>query len=227
MAPRDINITESLVAFSLSREPGLFERGARAHRTQRTLAYDQVTNSSLITSHLDEIFRRLDMIQNISDEQITSIADTRVRLQAIERRARRLYRELQGAYEDNTGYQAPSNARAHEQDVIHNLRTSGQGNRLGRRRWIETHALELGGTDHSRTTVSRTFSTLEESPARTGTSSNSTFDINREPPSPPPEDPISPDQYAEYLRWGQDRISDDELPRLRETPEPSAALSDF
>ena len=235
MATRDISTTESLIAFSLPREPVRFERRARTHRTQRTWTYDRATNNSLINSHMDEIFRRLDLIQNISDEQHTSSADTRVRLQAVERRARRLYQELQRAYEDNSAYQAPSSAGVRTQEPTRDLGTSGQDSRLGRRRLMETNSLELDHNpyspmsiaNHNTDAVPRATPTLEQISARINTSSDSTFDIHRESPSPPPEDPISPGHYAEYLRWGGDMISNDDLPRLRESSESSANGSGF
>ncbi|KAH6870350.1 hypothetical protein BKA58DRAFT_285310, partial [Alternaria rosae] len=98
-APREVNLTESLLALTFPQEPALVESRARAHRTRNILEQERASNNGVITSHLDEIFRRLDLIQNISSEQHTSTADTRVRLQAIERRARRLHRELQYAHE--------------------------------------------------------------------------------------------------------------------------------
>ncbi|KAG9185217.1 hypothetical protein G6011_07761 [Alternaria panax] len=226
---------EIFLASSLSQEPGLFERRATSHRTQRTLPYDQATTNSLINSHMDEIFRRLDLIQNISDEQHTSSADTRVRLQSLERRARRLYRELQGTYEENTGYQAPPSATVRAQEATRDPGTYSQSSRIGRRRLTEIHALELGqdpyspmdGAEYSTNTVQSAASASEDISVRTNTSSDRTFDSNREPPPPPPEYPISPNHYAEYLRWGEDLISDDDLPSLRYSPESSAIDSDF
>ena len=81
--------------------------------------------------------------------------------------------------------------------------------------------------NHNTDAVPRATPTLEQISARINTSSDSTFDIHRESPSPPPEDPISPGHYAEYLRGGGDMISNDDLPRLRESSESSANGSGF
>jgi hypothetical protein len=228
--PRDINVTESLIASSLPREPRV-----RARRTQYALDHEQATNNNLITSHLDEIFRRLDLIQDIGSEQHTSTADTRVRLQAIERRARRLYGELQVAYEGNTSMQAQPSATMREPLTRQRTRATRQAENVARERGMETSAIALHsdpyslmvGEDQRRTTVSSTFCTPEETSESVITSPVSTEDVDHPSLSSPSEAPISASQYVEYLRWGQSRISDDDLPRLRESAASSTVTSGF
>jgi hypothetical protein len=198
--PRDINVTESLIASSLPREPRV-----RARRTQYALDHEQATNNNLITSHLDEIFRRLDLIQDIGSEQHPSTADTRVRLQAIERRARRLYGELQVAYEGNTGMQAQPSATMREPLMRQRARATRQVEDVARERGMDTSLMV--GVDRSRTIVSPSFCTPEETPESAIKSPVSTEDVDHASASPPSEAPISASQYAEYLRRGQSRIS--------------------
>jgi hypothetical protein len=247
--PRDVNLTETLLALSLPREPARVEPRARAHQRRHALEHELASYNSLITSHLDEIFRRLDLVQNISNEQHTSTADTRVRLQAIERRARRLHQELQVAYEDNSGVHMPLSEREQlmavrerqlrqqERITIQQERDRRQQERATRqaedRHRVLSRLLTIGLNDdpYSRmrnadrgTTISPTFSTPDQSPETTNTSSESTADVHLSAPSPP-EEPISANQYAAYLRWGQSRTSDDDLSRPMESTEIPTALT--
>jgi hypothetical protein len=242
--PRDVNLTETLLALSLPREPARIEPRARTHQTRHAMEHELASNNSLITSHLDEIFRRLDLVQNISNGQHTSTADTRVRLQAIERRARRLHQELQVAYEDNSGVQMPLSEheqlmavrerelRQQERIMMQQERDRRQQERATRhaedRQRDLRRLLSIGLNDdqYSRMRNADRGTTIspDQSLETTNTSSESTTNVHQPAPSPP-EEPISANQYAAYLRWGQTRSSDDDLSRPMESTEIPAALT--
>lgn len=234
--PRDVNLTESLLALTFPQEPALVESRARAHRTRNILEQERALNNGVITSHLDEIFRRLDLIQNISSEQHTSTADTRVRLQAIERRARRLHRELQYAHEGSRGPQMSLNEREallrhrerelrqREREIRQQDRPTRQAEELRRMDLRESFAPGLCDVSRSMTSradtrvaSSHTIPTSNERPESTNASSGNSEDAHQPPASPPSEDPISARQYNAYLR--RISLSNDDSPIVRENRE--------
>ncbi|KAF1837709.1 hypothetical protein BDW02DRAFT_108886 [Decorospora gaudefroyi] len=183
--PRDTNITEALTALSLPRAPARVEPRTRVPRMQRRLDIAQVTNNSVINGHLDEVFRRLDLIQDISSEQVASGADTRVRLQAVERRARRIYQELEPLHGDSD-VQAPANSTLRGHEIRRRLGQSSVVDTVSRRRWMEAFEVELdddpyslmGGANRSRASLPRIVPTADESRTTTETSSNALADVH-------------------------------------------------
>ncbi|KAF1937669.1 hypothetical protein EJ02DRAFT_48303 [Clathrospora elynae] len=153
-APRDTNTTQALTPFSQLRAHVRSVPQARVHRRQRTLEHDQTTNNRVINGHLDEIFRRLDSIQGISNQQHTSTADTRVRLQAVERRARRIYQALQVQQELRITRVPPVTLRGYE--THRPARTPSHTENLSRRRWMEAFAVELDDDPNLLTDGNRT-----------------------------------------------------------------------
>jgi len=237
-APRDVNVTESLLGLTLPQEPALVESRARAHRTRNILEQERASNNGVISSHLDEIFRRLDMIQDISSEQHTSTADTRVRLQAIVRRASRIHRELQSAYESSRGPQTSLNEREallrrrereleqreseiRRQDRVTReldfLRRMDLGRRLGP--GLCDAQYSMASSADTRVTSSPTVPTPDESPETANASANTREDAHQPPASPQSEDPISARQYNAYLQHMS--LSNDGPPIIPENRESS------
>ena len=237
-APRDVNVTESLLGLTLPQEPALVESRARAHRTRNILEQERASNNGVISSHLDEIFRRLDMIQDISSEQHTSTADTRVRLQAIERRSRRLHQEFQSAHENSRVLQTSLNEREallrrrereleqreseiRRQDRVTReldfLRRMDLGRRLGP--GLCDAQYPMASSANTRVTSSPTVPTPDESPDTVNASANAREDAHQPPASPQSEDPISARQYNAYLQHIS--LSNDNPPIIPENRESS------
>lgn len=159
---------EALTVASLPQAPVLVESRTRFRRAQRMLQREHSSSDEMIAAHLDEVFRRLDLVQDISNEQATITADTRVRLQAVERRARRIHQELQTAYDAVAPALSGTTLRGRERDI------------MTQRGWMEAFAVNLGNDAHSAASETDRMSTtaqdrpviLEESYPSTGPSSN-------------------------------------------------------
>jgi hypothetical protein len=213
-SPRDTNTTEALAPFSIPRAPARVDSRAATNRTQYDLEHYQNTNNSAISTHFDEVFRRLDLIQDISGERLISTADTRVRLQAIERRARRINQDLQSPQEiPNASGQSDASLRGHE---IRRRLQSTQEDNIARRRWMEAFAVELdddpyslmGGANRSRTSLPRTVSLPEEPQVVTETSLNGSLGVHPALRSSPPGLSPEPELTSQHqLRRSNNAIS--------------------
>ncbi|RAR11231.1 hypothetical protein DDE82_000704 [Stemphylium lycopersici] len=140
-------ITEALTAASLPQAPVRVESRIRSRRAQRMLEYEHSSSDETIAAHLDEVFRRLDLVQDISNEQTTITADTRVRLQAVERRARRIHQELQTAYYAIAPEISGSASREHE--MRQRPDTMSQRDIVSQRGWMEAFTVNLGNDTYS------------------------------------------------------------------------------
>jgi hypothetical protein len=210
-APRDTNTTHALTPFSQLRAHVRTEPRTRAHRTQRILEQDQTTNNSIISTHLDEVFRRLDLIQDMNNQQITSTADTRVRLQAVERRARRINQDLQTRSENTTVQALPSIA----------LRGNESRRRVGSHgygRWIDAFMTEVEDDPYSLhilrdgTNVARDITVIGELPPQRRQATSTIAESRNSRPNGfssssrlaniPPQPPPVPGYNPNYLSRG-------------------------